>query len=558
MKNPNKKTKNEKTPDFEELASSIVTEEEENEDAATLENASEESAAPSVADFSSLRAEEIMNSLREVQTRAQKNGGYITFEELNQMLPQHLVDEITTDHYLKMLENLNVSIVREDELPQARQIQAHVISDETLDDPLRLYMRQMGAMERISPQEETEIFARIEQAEATCEKIFHSFPFAANLYSQTLNKIESQEERFDRLVSEDYLGKREAYIAQVPEFRRALKRAKSAAALASCKKQMCFEKKYVESLYDQILEDIYHPAHKIAAQMVALLQKRESKKRTLLLTKLQHEAEAYEAKCGCPMSEFLPRLETLRNALREGRNARQKIVESNLRLVVSVVKKLMHHGLSLLDLIQEGNMGLMKAVDKFEYRRGYRFATYATWWIRQASTRALSDQAQTIRLPVHLRDTIMKIRRAERELLHRLGRKPTDEELAAECNMNAQEVHACLKASARTISLQETVANDSATCLGDLLPDNTTGNPRATTEDSLMREQIQLALETLSDREREVINFRYGLTDGIPRTLEEVGEYYNITRERVRQIEVTAIRRLRLPSRKRRLLEYVA
>ena len=557
MKKTNKKNKNEKTPNLEELASSIVTEEEGNEDA-TLESASEESAAPSIMDISSLRAEEIMASLREIQTRAQQNGGYITFDELNQMMPQHLVDEVTTDHYLKMLENLNVEILREDELPKWRQAKEHILPDETLDDPLRLYMRQMGAMERISPQEEIEIFTRIEQAEATCEKIFHSFPFAANFYSQALNKIESQEERFDRLVSEDFPGKREAYIAQLAEFRRALKRAKSAAALAQCKKQMCFEKKYVESLYDQILEDIYRPAHKIATQMSALLQKRESKKRTQLLAKLQREVAPYEAKCGCPISEFLPRLETLRNALREGRNARQKIVEANLRLVVSVVKKLMHHGLSLLDLIQEGNIGLMKAVDKFEFRRGYRFATYATWWIRQSSTRALSDQAQTIRLPVHLLDTLMKIRRAERTLLHRLGRRPTDEELAAECNMNAQEVRACLKVSAHTISLQETVADDSATCLGDLLPDNTTGNPRTTTEDSLMREQIQLALQTLSEREREVVNFRYGLVDGIPRTLEEVGEYFNITRERVRQIEVTAIRRLRLPSRKRRLLEYVA
>lgn len=559
MKHTHKKDKNEKITAFEEIVSSIAAEGEEPE-ADKIEGANEESAAPApkIEDLSTLRAEEIMESLREIQTHAQQNGGYITFDELNQMMPQHIVDEITTERSLKMLENLNVSILREDELPQWRQAKEHLVQDESLDDPVRLYMRQMGTMERLSPEEEIEVFTHIEQAETTCEKIFHSFPFAANLYSQALNKIESQEERFDRLVSEDFSGRRGVYIAQLAQFRRDLKRAKSAAALAKCKKQMCLEKKYIESLYDQILEDIYRPAHKTAAQITTLLQKRKNQKRDAQLAKLQRSLMPLEAQCGCPVSEFLPRLEALRNALRDGRKARQKIVEANLRLVVSVVKKLMHHGLSLLDLIQEGNIGLMKAVDKFEFRRGYRFATYATWWIRQTSTRALSDQAQMIRLPVHLLDTIMRIRRVERKLLHRLGRKPTDKELAAECNMSAKEVRACLKASARTISLQETISDDGTMCLGDVLPDNTTGNPRLTTEDAIRHDQIQRTLQTLSDREREVVNFRYGLTDGIPRTLEEVGNHFNITRERVRQIEVSAIRRLRLPSRKKYLLEYVA
>ena len=243
-------------------------------------------------------------------------------------------------------------------------------------------------------------------------------------------------------------------------------------------------------------------------------------------------------------------------ALKDVQDSRARIVEANLRLVVSVVKKFANRGLGLLDLIQEGNAGLMKAVDKFEYKRGYRFSTYATWWVRQAASRALADQARTIRIPVHMIETINKLMRRQKQLVQRLGREPTVRELAREMGIGEKEVVAVKKMAQRPISLQAQVSDDGESTYGAFIPDEKSANPREAVDGAILRDQIREVLSSLGDREREVIDYRFGLTDGYGRTLEEVGEFFNVTRERVRQIEAKALRKLRHPSRMNVLREY--
>ena len=257
-----------------------------------------------------------------------------------------------------------------------------------------------------------------------------------------------------------------------------------------------------------------------------------------------------------PLLNYEEEIELAQKVLEGDDDAKQKLIESNLRLVVSIAKKHTNRGLKMLDLIQEGNMGLMKAVEKFEYEKGFKFSTYATWWIRQAITRAIADQGRTIRIPVHMIETINKIKKESRIILQETGKEPTAEELSKKLELPVDKVKAILEMNQDPISLETPVGSEEDSELGDFVEDDKFLNPYDATTRVLLKEQLDEVLKTLNEREEMVLRYRYGLDDGSPKTLEEVGKIFNVTRERIRQIEVKALRKLRHPSRRKSLKDY--
>ena len=263
--------------------------------------------------------------------------------------------------------------------------------------------------------------------------------------------------------------------------------------------------------------------------------------------------EAEEAE----IAELKEEIASLQKDVDLGAEAKKRLAEANLRLVVSIAKRYVGRGMLFLDLIQEGNLGLIKAVEKFDYRKGYKFSTYATWWIRQAITRAIADQARTIRIPVHMVETINKLIRVSRQLLQELGREPSPEEIAAEMNMPVDRVREILKISQEPVSLETPIGEEEDSHLGDFIKDDNVPVPADAAAFTLLKEQLEEVLSTLTDREQKVLTLRFGLEDGRARTLEEVGKEFNVTRERIRQIEAKALRKLRHPSRSRKLKDYL-
>ncbi len=257
------------------------------------------------------------------------------------------------------------------------------------------------------------------------------------------------------------------------------------------------------------------------------------------------------------LAEIKEEIKNLQKDLDAGDEAKKRLAEANLRLVVSIAKRYVGRGMLFLDLIQEGNLGLIKAVEKFDYRKGYKFSTYATWWIRQAITRAIADQARTIRIPVHMVETINKLIRVSRQLLQELGREPSPEEIAAEMNMPVERVREILKISQEPVSLETPIGEEEDSHLGDFIQDDNVPVPADAAAFTLLKEQLEEVLGTLTDREQKVLTLRFGLEDGRARTLEEVGKEFNVTRERIRQIEAKALRKLRHPSRSRKLKDYL-
>ena len=505
-------------------------------------------------------APEIQEKIRELIKLA-KEQGYLTFDDINDSLPNDIVDQQDYEAIMDRLRSMAFDIIdasdvdsytdrtriNTEEEDEEEKLEAKM---DILDDPVRMYLKQMGQVSLLTREEEVAISKRIEDAEQNVQRCVHRFGFIANAYLDVAYRLLDNEERFDRVILDKKIDSRERYMKGLAQLCAQIQQTHQDASSAFRKlyrsKEAAKSVKARQAEFDKVIEDFCSMIDE-ARDRVLRMQKKVAQDPSNKELK-EHLAEL-ELRMWMTADEMGEAYQELRKWLREARRAKDEMVEANLRLVISIAKKYTNRGLSFLDLIQEGNLGLMKAVEKFEYRRGYKFSTYATWWIRQAITRSIADQARTIRIPVHMIETINKLMRVQKQLVQEYGREPTPEEIAEEIHLPVERVRSVLKMAQQPISLQAPVGDSDDTSFGDFIEDKAAENPMEEASFSFLKEKIKDVLDTLTDREREVIEQRFGLRDGSPRTLEEVGRQFSVTRERIRQIEAKALRKLRHPTR---------
>ena len=519
--------------------------------------------------------------------RLSKEQGYLTFDDINEALPESVENQEEIDNVLSILQNLEIEILEPDQVDDYKQRMEEAEEEESrssqhdiLDDPVRMYLKQMGQVPLLTREQEVEISKRIENAELKAQTALFEAA-AVGAYIGTLGaKLLNREERFDRIVIDKKIDSREAYFKGLPKLVENTLKSEKAVAESwqeylkaksdpERKKVLTKHKKrenvlranfgkffFKLKVYEEYLEQLRPHLEEIEtlqAQLERAKHPKTKKDAALDVRSLNHRLKQIEASQRIAPGPLLAVVAQTRVHVREAHQAKTEMVEANLRLVISIAKKYTNRGLSFLDLIQEGNMGLMKAVEKFEYRRGYKFSTYATWWIRQAITRSIADQARTIRIPVHMIETLNKVMQVQKQLLQEYGHEPTPDEVADEMNLPVERVQQIMKMAQQPISLQSPVGDGDDTSFGDFIEDKSAENPYDMTAYSLLREKIIDVLDTLTERERRVLSLRFGLVDGYSRTLEEVGKQFKVTRERIRQIEAKALRKMRHPTRIRQL-----
>lgn len=524
-----------------------------------------------------------------------KEQGYITYEEINDILPLSFDTAEQIDQLLIFLSGLDIQILNQTEVERQRERRKEAKELEGLaskriegapDDPVRMYLKEMGSVPLLSREEEVEISKRIEKAQVQMERIIMRFRYSSSEAIAIAQQMLQGKERFDKCISEKEVPNKNEFLALLPRLCSLLKEEDRnleemtivlQSGTLSAKERRSLEQEmekcrirtqaYLRRIHfrHDIIEDFgevifqgYDRFLTLEKEVNDLAPRAERNKfAAAKLAAAQRKLKKRELAAGRTIEEFKKDVRMLQRWMDKSHEAKREMVESNLRLVISIAKKYTNRGLSFLDLIQEGNMGLMKAVEKFEYRRGYKFSTYATWWIRQAVTRAIADQARTIRIPVHMIETINKVLRGAKKLMMETGREPTPEELANELGISADRVREIYKIAQHPISLQAEVGDGGESQFGDFLEDTGVDSPSEATGYSILKDKMNEVLSSLTDRERQVLILRFGLMDGKPKTLEEVGVIFRVTRERIRQIESKALRKMRHPIRSKQLVAFL-
>jgi len=560
---------------------------------------------------------------------AKEKAGKLTYDDLNQILPEDATTE-QIDEVMVALSDVDVEIVddlrldaetqKEQEKKQKQARRDEIRKDtshsryERADDPVRMYLREMGRVPLLTKDQEVSIAKRIEEAEEELTEVLLSTPYTIKEIQMLAARIMAGRLNFAQITESEDLREQNRFVKKLPDLmdqlavlseesegqEKKIRRTKVSdrvlagvmAVIGEIRKKQAVIinefnlkskemmkiarkikglKRRIQASRDEINRverELGMTSEEIQANSA---QTRRSLKHADKLgvekevlfdaerrvTMAQRKIDQIEADARLNADEISVLIDTINIKEEKIYQAKMELVEANLRLVVSIGKKYTNRGMSFLDLIQEGNIGLMKAVDKFEYQRGYKFSTYATWWIRQAITRSIADQARTIRIPVHMIESINKLVRTSRRLVQSLGREPSPEEISEAMEMSADKVRSIMKIAQEAISLETPVGDDGDSTFGDFIEDKGAESPANATAFTVFQEKLDDVLSSLTEREEKVLRLRFGLGDGYPRTLEEVGSVFNVTRERVRQIEAKALRKMRHPTRARELKSFV-